>query len=238
MILKDKIRTLRVASGMSQETMAEQLSVSRQAVAKWELGQSVPEVETLVTLSRMFQVSLDRLLKDENDCLGPLRPGDAAGGGDSLVEEEDKRHGVQGFCTFLLRAKAATYAGKGPETESSRPSSHDLEYRQGPLLYVDTFLGGMAFAGEEAVWLDRTPLWSMNYLGRVTGEGFSGDFLKEALKSGVPSRPYRGPEYFSRGEYTYISQVSGTMDWFEGREFIYVRGTEVYQCLFHGGRIV
>ena len=82
---------------------------------------------------------------------------------------------------FLMRAKRATYAGKGAETASSRPSSHDLEYREGDLMYLDTFLGGERFAGEEALWIGDVPYWSMNYVGRVTGTPFSGDFLKEAL---------------------------------------------------------
>ena len=39
---------------------------------------------------------------------------------------------------FLIRAKKATYAGKGAETESSRPESHDLIYREDDLMYLDT----------------------------------------------------------------------------------------------------
>ena len=42
-------------------------------------------------------------------------------------------------------------------------------------------LGGECFAGEEVVWLYENPVWSMNYIGRVIGENFSGDFLKEVL---------------------------------------------------------
>ena len=82
---------------------------------------------------------------------------------------------------FLIRAKKATYAGKGAETTSSRTKSHDLKYTEGDLMYYDTYLGGEKFAGEEALWISETPYWSMNYVGRVTGENFSGDFLKEAL---------------------------------------------------------
>ena len=82
---------------------------------------------------------------------------------------------------FLIRAKQATYAGKGAETASSRPGSHDLVYRDGDWMYYDTYLGGDKFAGEEALWISGVPRWSMNYAGRVTGENFSGDFLKEAL---------------------------------------------------------
>lgn len=79
---------------------------------------------------------------------------------------------------FLLRAKKATYAGKGAETALSRPCSHDFAYSEPDLAYYDTYLGGSAFAGEKAVWLCGKPCWSMNYSGRVTGENFSGDFLK------------------------------------------------------------
>jgi hypothetical protein len=53
---------------------------------------------------------------------------------------------------FLLRAKQATYAA-GDEAawvEPSRPQSHDLAYTEGPYHYLDTYLGGFSFAGEEA----------------------------------------------------------------------------------------
>ena len=43
---------------------------------------------------------------------------------------------------FLIKAKKATYAGKGAETASSRPQSHDLIYEEGGLTYYDTYLGG------------------------------------------------------------------------------------------------
>lgn len=90
-------------------------------------------------------------------------------------------HDEAEFRAFLVRAKRATYAGKGPERAASRPQSHDLYYAEGAYAYLDTYLGGERFSGEEAVWKDGTPVWAMNYSGRVTGAGFSGDFLKEAL---------------------------------------------------------
>ena len=61
---------------------------------------------------------------------------------------------------FLIRAKKSTYAGKGAETESSRPESHDLIYREDDLMYYDTYLGGDKFAGEEALWISEKPYWS------------------------------------------------------------------------------
>ena len=73
---------------------------------------------------------------------------------------------------FLIRAKQATYAGKGAETDPSRPASHDLVYREGEYMYYDTYLGGDRFAGEEALWISGVPVWSMNYAGRVIGDNF------------------------------------------------------------------
>lgn len=138
---------------------------------------------------------------------------------------------------FLMRAKRATYAGKGAETASSRPSSHDLEYREGDLMYLDTFLGGERFAGEEALWIGEVPYWSMNYVGRVTGTLFSGDFLKEALLRVPFEKPFRGPQEYSDGDYTYKCEVSGDFEWFQGYETIEYRGAVIYDCYFHGSTI-
>ena len=44
----------------------------------------------------------------------------------------------------------------------------------------------------------------MNYMGRVLGQQFSGDFLKEALRKADKKMPYRGPEYYQAGEYTWM----------------------------------
>ena len=138
---------------------------------------------------------------------------------------------------FLMRAKRATYAGKGAETASSRPSSHDLEYREGDLMYLDTFLGGERFAGEEALWIGDVPYWSMNYVGRVTGTLFSGDFLKEALLRVPFEKPFRGPQEYSDVDYTYKCEVSGDFEWFQGYETIEYRGAVIYDCYFHGSTI-
>ena len=138
---------------------------------------------------------------------------------------------------FLVRAKKKTYAGKGAESSPSRPQSHDLEYSEGELLYIDSFLGGGRFAGEEAVWISGVPRWSMNYVGRVTGEPFSGDFLKEALLRVPEDMPYRGPREYSDGDYSYTCEVSGAFDWFHGYEVITYRGEQIYDCYFHGGAI-
>ena len=65
MILADKIITLRKKAGWSQEELAAQLQVTRQSVSKWEGAQSVPDMDKVVSMSRLFGVTTDYLLKDE-----------------------------------------------------------------------------------------------------------------------------------------------------------------------------
>lgn len=64
MNLCEKLQTLRKEKGMSQENLAEAIGVSRQAVSKWESGQSYPEISNLIALSELFKVSIDSLVKD------------------------------------------------------------------------------------------------------------------------------------------------------------------------------
>lgn len=65
MNLGDKIMTLRRKQGWSQEELAGLCQVSRQSVSKWESGQSVPDLDKILVLSRIFGVSTDFLLKEE-----------------------------------------------------------------------------------------------------------------------------------------------------------------------------
>lgn len=65
MILADKIIQLRKKSGWSQEELAVQMGVSRQSVSKWESGQSIPDLDKILKLSALFNVSTDFLLKDD-----------------------------------------------------------------------------------------------------------------------------------------------------------------------------
>lgn len=66
MHIAEKIYTERKRLGWSQEQLAEQMEVSRQAVSKWESGQSMPDLDKLVLMSKIFGVSTDYLLKEEN----------------------------------------------------------------------------------------------------------------------------------------------------------------------------
>jgi len=61
-MLKENIKTLRKAKGLSQEELAIELNVVRQTISKWEKGQSVPDAEMLVKLAEVFEVPVSQLL--------------------------------------------------------------------------------------------------------------------------------------------------------------------------------
>ena len=62
-----KLQMLRKEKGLSQEALADQLNVSRQAVSKWESGNGYPETDKIIMISEFFDVSLDYLMKDQSE---------------------------------------------------------------------------------------------------------------------------------------------------------------------------
>ena len=65
MILADKIIVNRKKLNLTQEALGEEINVSRQAVSKWESAQSIPDMEKIISLSNLFGVSVDYLIRDE-----------------------------------------------------------------------------------------------------------------------------------------------------------------------------
>lgn len=66
MELSVKIRQLRKITGLTQEQMANKLNVSRQSVSKWESGSSIPDWESMVKISKLFDVPLNDFLSTDN----------------------------------------------------------------------------------------------------------------------------------------------------------------------------
>lgn len=64
MNFNEKLINLRKEKGLSQEALGEKLNVARQTVSKWELGETTPEMDKLVRMSELFEISLDELMKD------------------------------------------------------------------------------------------------------------------------------------------------------------------------------
>ena len=67
MTLGQRLQNARKEAGLSQEELAEQLGVSRQAVSKWENDSGYPEMEKMIRLSQIYQVSLDYLVGNEQE---------------------------------------------------------------------------------------------------------------------------------------------------------------------------
>ena len=65
MTIGEKITVLRNAAGMSQDALADSLSVSRQSVSKWEMDQALPQIDKVLQLCEIFKISTDQLLYDK-----------------------------------------------------------------------------------------------------------------------------------------------------------------------------
>ena len=67
MTFAENVKMLRKQAGMSQEQLAEKLGVSRQAVTKWETGAGIPDIENIMAISMLFDISIDDLLSNERE---------------------------------------------------------------------------------------------------------------------------------------------------------------------------
>lgn len=65
MTFAEKLKSIRKKAGMSQEKLAEKIGVSRQAITKWETDAGVPDIDNMMALSSLFNISLDELLSNE-----------------------------------------------------------------------------------------------------------------------------------------------------------------------------
>lgn len=65
MEFNNKLYQLRKQKGLSQEELANRMNVSRQTISKWEVGDSTPDMEKLIALSDLFEISLDELVLDK-----------------------------------------------------------------------------------------------------------------------------------------------------------------------------
>lgn len=73
MSIGSNIQRLRINNGLTQEQLAEMLSVSRQSVSKWEMEQSLPEIDKVVQMSKLFSVGTNEILLEDED-IKNLRP--------------------------------------------------------------------------------------------------------------------------------------------------------------------
>ena len=106
---KDVILELRTKKGLSQDELAEKVYVTRQAVSRWETGETVPNTETLKLLSRFFDVSINTLLGAPRQlicqCCGmPLEDGNMSREPDGAFNED--------YCKWCYAGGRFAYADK------------------------------------------------------------------------------------------------------------------------------
>lgn len=223
MRLEEKLQLLRKRNGYSQEQLSDKIGIARQTISKWENGQAIPELNGLILLSELYGVTIDRIVKDNDEC--------------NILLCKNNDIDISKVISFLVRAKKSTYPVGTNKVQSTRIKSIDFSYEEDPYKYYDTYLGGEKFSGEEAIWLYDNPIWSMNYSGRVLGDNFNISFLKEALSEVSDDLPYRGPRIFTKGDYHYHCKIDGEFVWFQGYEEIFYSDEKIYECYVHGGVI-
>ena len=69
-MFSDNLQALRKRHGMSQEDLAAQIGISRQTLSKYEMGESLPDIEKAMALAEVFGISIDDLISFEPPCLG------------------------------------------------------------------------------------------------------------------------------------------------------------------------
>ena len=141
---------------------------------------------------------------------------------------------------FIVRAKAATYAGDGAHVPPYRQGSQDLLFVDGDFSYHDSYVGGTDFAGQEVVYWRAVPVWSESYAGRIIDDAAIEAATAGRVIKGSLSAMYRegrflgGFEHVHEG-WVYRDASDGDVRWFEGRESIVRDGREVYELRYHGG---
>lgn len=93
--IANRLVTLRKNNNLSQEALAEKLGISRQAVSKWERAEASPDTDNLIMLARLYGVSLDELLKTEEEIPAPETQEAGEAAPFDAETEEEKRENMQ-----------------------------------------------------------------------------------------------------------------------------------------------
>jgi hypothetical protein len=149
---------------------------------------------------------------------------------------------IEQLTAFIVRAKAATYVGSGAPSPACRPGSHDLQYREGDFVYLDSYFGGADFIGEEVVYFQEQPVWAMNYYGRILEPTLitaaeAGQIIKASLSEMYRLGRFLGGFEYAVANSTYVDTNDGDATSFTGKEWIARQNLKVYELHYHGGLI-
>lgn len=171
MTFGQKIIRLRTNRGISQEQLAELLSVSRQSISKWEIDQGLPQMSKMIQIADLFGVSCDQLMRDEIE----LFPASKSTGGAKYFGTDGFRGEANVDLTSLHAYKVGRFLGwyyknhresgdRGRARivigKDTRRSSYMLEY---------AIASGIATSGADAYILHVTTTPSVSYVTRLDG---------------------------------------------------------------------
>ena len=170
MTLGEKITHLRNVAGMSQEVLSDKLSVSRQAVSKWEMDQAQPQIDKILLLCNLFGITADELLKDDifidrtprtNKYFGT----DGFRGEANLNLTSIQAYKVGRFLGWYYSSPLSGHHNKGRKPrivigKDTRRSSYMLEY---------SIVAGITASGADAYMLHVTTTPSVSYVTRQDG---------------------------------------------------------------------
>ncbi len=101
MVISEKLKEARQKAGMTQEQVAEKIMVSRVTVSHWENGKSLPDIVSLISLSDLYSISLDELVKGDSKVMEKVRK-------DAKDANDNKR--LIGVTAVLVIAVLLVYA--------------------------------------------------------------------------------------------------------------------------------
>lgn len=146
---------------------------------------------------------------------------------------------------FVVKAKRNTYASENTIKNKMPDGSILLVYAENDLVYIDRYKmsdNNTRFTGEEQIIREGNVIWRMKYEGSILEDATMKKidtkeiyrFLRKALRNVSPEKPYRGTN-INEGKFTYINNVDGTFNCFEGHEVIKYDNVRVYTLVYSGG---
>lgn len=143
---------------------------------------------------------------------------------------------------FIVRAKAYAYVGGAAPSLAYRPNSHDIQYHEADFAYMDSYFGGTDFLGQEVVYFHATPVWAMNYYGKILRPDLysgaqAGQVIKESLSLLYQNGRFLGPFTHKTANGIYHDTNEGDVFSFTGYEWIELAGEKVYDLHYHGGLV-
>lgn len=173
MTIGEKLIQIRTAKGISQEQLAEIISVSRQSISKWEMDQALPQIDKILLLCDYFKITADELLRDTVEIKADLKVGgkpkyfgtDGFRGEANTTLTSQQAYKVGRFLGWyyssaLSGCQKPGYRPKIVIGKDTRRSSYMLEY---------SIVAGITASGADAYMLHVTTTPSVSYVTRLDG---------------------------------------------------------------------